>query len=441
VNPPACLLAESNYRGWKSQLLDNGLIALQVVPEVGGRIMQFKLGQHEFLWVNPQLAGRQPPPGGLGPDGAWLNYGGDKLWPAPQGWNNDEQWPGPPGAVLDGQPHSYQALPGEEPALRLTSGDDPLTGIHFSRLIRISPGTTRVSFETTMTNIDIKPRRWGIWTITQLEAGDPEGGFNRQLNAWCPLNPGSGFARGFEVIFGPKDNPSFQPDHDSSLMCVHYQYKVGKIGLDSNRGWSATVNGRNGAVFVQRFVFDPKTPYPDGSSVEFWLNGVGKIYAYGKDMLFADDPVENPYIMESEILSPFISLDPGDSGSWHYEWAATNVGGNFPVIDCTAGGVVSEPLRIVAKRSGSPSEAPSSMTCELVGRFGVFVEGFARVHFLDSSGVRIGEEDLLGRVSPLEPFLLHVSIEVPAETSTVELVVASSADQKCHRLSSADLKA
>jgi len=99
---PGASAGKSTYRGWESLALSNGLVEVQIVPQIGGRVIQFKLGDHEFLWVNPQLAGKLPPPSGLGPKGEWLNYGGDKLWPAPQGWGGDDQWPGPPDAVLDG---------------------------------------------------------------------------------------------------------------------------------------------------------------------------------------------------------------------------------------------------------------------------------------------------------------------------------------------------
>ena len=100
------VVCNSSYRGWESLCLSNGLVELQVLPNIGGRIIQFKLGGKEFLWVNPQLAGKLPPPSGLAADGGWFNAGGDKLWPAPQGWDNDQQWPGPPDAVLDGQPYA-----------------------------------------------------------------------------------------------------------------------------------------------------------------------------------------------------------------------------------------------------------------------------------------------------------------------------------------------
>ena len=132
--------SEADYRGWVSQRLANEFLAVYVVPAIGGRVIQFQLGSKEFLWVNPKLAGQLPPASGLDPDGGWLNYGGDKLWPAPQGWDNDEQWPGPPDAVLDGQPYECEKIDAAagEVGVRLTSGRDQRSGIQFSRIIRIA---------------------------------------------------------------------------------------------------------------------------------------------------------------------------------------------------------------------------------------------------------------------------------------------------------------
>ena len=214
----AAEFAESSYRGWKSSVLRNGLIEVFAVPAAGGRVVQFKLGKDEFLWVNPKLAGKDPPPGGLGPGNTWLNYGGDKLWPAPQGWDNDQQWPGPPDAVLDGSPYHCDVLQsrGGAVSVRLTSGKDPTSGIQFSRRIRIEDGSSHVAFEATMTNIDTKPRRWGIWSHTQLDGGRRDGkGYNAQLVAYCPMNPKSHFSKGYSVIFGagriPRLSPMYPP--------------------------------------------------------------------------------------------------------------------------------------------------------------------------------------------------------------------------------------
>ena len=366
--------------------------------------------------MNPQLVGKLPTASGLADDDSWLNYGGDKLWPAPQGWDNDEQWPGPPDAVLDGQPYTCELLTNssDEAALRLTSAADLRSGIQFSRVIRVARDTTRVGFKATMKNIDTRPRRWGIWAHTQLDATRPDGvSRNEQMRAWCPLNPHSHFPRGFQVIFGELDNPSFQPDADRGLLQVQYRYQVGKIGLDSAAGWVATVDGAAGAAFVQRFVFEPQAEYPDGSSVEFWHNGVGTIHAYGKDMAMEDNPAKNPYVFESEVLSPYAQLEPGQSYTWCYDWYATSIGGDFPVLDCTPAGVVAEPLTATL----------DSGRMTLGGRFGVFHVGDVRAQFRDDKDRCLATVVVSPRVSPLQAVVLDTKLEAPPGATSVRLVL------------------
>ena len=123
-----------------------------------------------------------------------------------------QQWPGPPDAVLDGQPYRVERLD-HGAAVRLTSRDDPRSGIRFSRVIRIAGDSTRVSFEATMTNVDTQAAPLGH---LGAHATRRRPGRRRRaqplLNAWCPLNPQSQFPKGYRVIFGTEDNPSFQPD-------------------------------------------------------------------------------------------------------------------------------------------------------------------------------------------------------------------------------------
>ncbi len=203
------------------------------------------------------------------------------------------------------------------------------------------------------------------------------------------------------------------------------------------------MNGQTGDVFVQQFAFDAGTAYPDGSSVEFWLNGAGQIHAYGKDMDFPNDRAENPYVMESEILGSFAALVPGESSTWHYGWAATNIGGDFPVVDCAECGVVAEALTALMEMSledwAGRNDSSSALSCEVRGRFGVFVEGSARVNFLGANGAALGGTDLPGRISPLQPLLVQTSVQVPAQTATVELILMDSAGQSAGRLAMATL--
>ena len=424
----------STYRGWTSLRITNGLVDLQILPDIGGRIIQFSLGNKDFLWVNQKLGGTLPLTNGLTADGGWFNCGGDKLWPAPQGWDNEEQWSGPPDAVLDGQPYALEKLPSKagEAAVRLTSRKDLRSGIQFSRVIRIFDGSTRVSFDATMINIDSKARRWGIWAHTQLNGAKADGStHNAQMQAWCPINPKSRFPNGYSVIFGAPDNPTFQPDAKRGLMRVQYQYKVGKIGMDSDRGWVATADGESGAVFVHRFQFEPEKDYPDGSSVEFWLNGVGTIHAYNKDMVMAANPSENPYAFESEVLSPFARLQPGETFTWHYDWYACNIGGDFPVVDCTEAGLVAEPLR--AETAGGQ--------LRLKGRFGVFAPGNLHAEFCDAQGKTIRKVDCGQKASPTAALILDKIVQAPPKAKSIKLFLANNKGKSFGELAEATLPA
>jgi hypothetical protein len=397
-------------------------------------VIQFTAGSKEFLWVNPELAGKAPTQTGLASDGAWLNYGGDKLWPAPQGWDRPEQWPGPPDAVLDGQPYRCEALPAKsgEAALRLESRPDPRSGIQFSRVIHLYENTTRVRVEATMKNIDSRPRRWGIWAHTQLDASDGKQP-NRRMRAWCPVNPLGRSLRGYQVIFGAKDNASFHTDWRRGVVEVDYRYQVGKIGVDSTAGWLATVDGRDGAVFVQRFKFQPNRPYPDQSTVEFWHNGVGKIHAFGRDIDLTNNVAGNPCVFESEALSPFAELQPGNAYSWEYEWLAANIGGDYPVLDCTEAGIVAEPLK------AKPATTASKNRCRFTGRFGVFAPGKPSIQFLDGAGAVL-ERVVLQDVSPFAPLVLNRMLTVPAGAVAAELVISPQAAQSPVRLAQASLR-
>ena len=409
--------------------MENGLVRLQVVPGIGGRVTQFALGEKEFFWVNPGLEGKSSPETGLDENGNWMNYGGDKLWPAPQGWDNDEQWPGPPDGVLDGQPYRSE-VDHEASSIVLNSRDDPRSGIRFSRRIRLHPDSTRVSFEATMTNIDDKPRRWGIWAHTQLDAGLPgKDAHNPLMRAWCPINPNSHFDRGFDIIFGAKDNPSFIPHAERGLMQVDYHYQVGKIGMDSHAGWVATVDGQLGDVFVQRFVFEPDKAYPDGSSVEFWHNGLGRIYAYNKWIDMPETRAGNPYVFESELLSPFARLQPGEGYTWNYEWYACRIGGDHPVADCNDVGLVSEPLQ--CRRDGAK--------LKLTGRFGVFSPGRLEWEAYDAQGKTLASGLLEAGATPLKAIVLNRLVEVPETTARMALVLWNGKGKKVGRITSSTI--
>ena len=418
------------YKGWQSLSLRNGIIEVQIAPDLGGRVIQCSLGGYDYFWVNPDLAGKAPPPSGLGTKGEWLNYGGDKLWPAPQGWDSPDQWPGPPDAILDGSPYEATILKGRgrEVSVQLISGKDPTTGVRFTRTITVPDASSRVLVHTIMTNVDAKPRRWGIWSNTQLDASSRSGeGYNPDYRGYIPVNPQSRFRNGDVVLFGDKNNPEFTLNPDRNLLRIHYERKVGKVGLDSREGWVANVDGAHGYVFVQAFHFQPGREYPDGSSVEYWTNGLGKIFAWRKEIEMSTSPSENPYVIETELLSPLESLQPSQSASFDYEWHVARIGGNFPILDCTAAGCTAETL--VCKRT-------SNGAFTLSGRFGVFYSGTARVRILDAVGNQLSETSPV-KISPDLPLVMQTdfpSLSAPASARMIELVVHDGQGRPVDRL-------
>ena len=51
----------ATYEGWGAYVIENELIRLHVVPEIGGRVIQFALGRKDFFWANPTLTGKTSP--------------------------------------------------------------------------------------------------------------------------------------------------------------------------------------------------------------------------------------------------------------------------------------------------------------------------------------------------------------------------------------------
>jgi hypothetical protein len=388
---------EASTGKWESIDLKNELIEIQAVPEIGGRIIQYKLGDYDFFWVNEELAGKEIPASRLGPNGEWLNYGGDKVWPAPQGQDNEQQWPGPPDAVLDGGPYTAEVIKKNDraKAIRMTSEKDERSGIQFSRKFKIFDDSTRVRVEATMENIDTKPRGWGVWVVTQFDTSNRHSdGHNKNYWAYCPINPDSMYHKGYNVMFGLVGHLSYKPDYENGMMRVHYDYRVGKIGMDSSAGWIATLDATDGYVFVHRFDYEPGRAYPDNASVEFWLNGLGELTAWGSQL--EKMPEDTPYLMESEVLSPFAWLEPGESYTFSYDWYSAKVPVGTGVIACSDIGVT--------------CKAMSAEVCDgklkIDGDFGVFYKGYCRLALLDKDGRDIRKVGDKVPVTPLKALVL-----------------------------------
>jgi len=409
---PGATVAATVFRGWNALRLANGLVEAGIVPEIGGRVMAFNLGDYVFLWVNPALEGQLFSPEenqGDGSLGAWKNYGGAKTWPAPQGWSSDDEWHGPPDPVLDTGRYTVEvaAERGGAATVRLKSPADPRTGVSITRQFTLRPNQARAVLHLEMKNESDRPRRWALWEVVQVDATrrtDLGETHNDQAWVYVPANPESVFPGGYHVIFGADDNPQWQ--RMGGLIAAQYRYQVGKIAVDSRAGWVAFVNQASGFAFIQRFQYLPGEPYPDGgATVECWTTGLG---APVGNLDYARNP---QYHLEAEVLGPLRLMQPGEAQSFDIEWCACRCPG--PIVNITEAGATHAPL----------TTEPEGSALRLRGMYGVFEPGTVRLAWLDAAGIELAAETL-GPAHPLEVLRVDVVREAPKEWESVELALA-----------------
>lgn len=275
--------------------LDNGVLRLGFLPVLGGRLLSLRHAGVEVLWRNPRLLDEELRPVGghrFGPNsgemGDWVNYGGDKTWPAPQGWSGGHEWPGPPDPVLDSGPYAV-AVDGL--SVTLTSADDPRTGLRLTRRFTLHPTESGYRLDLVATNTGDRPVRWALWNVTQLPGGDVHIGLaDRPEPRIIDLIPAA--QRVAHQVLGDR-------------VVVPRQRTVGKLGFPGSTGWVTHLGPSHS--LTQRFGVDRAAEYPDGGSpLEVWLESPlpQPIAALGN----LNPPDE---IVECEVLGPLTTLAPG----------------------------------------------------------------------------------------------------------------------------------
>jgi hypothetical protein len=161
-------LARVSWHGWPDcYLLSNGLVEAIVVPAIG-RVMRFGLAGDVdgAFWQNRALDGKLHSPAA----NEWMNFGGDKCWPAPQSaWPEHQGRDWPPPVAFDSRPVEAVAV---ERGVVLTSPVDPGYGIQVIRRVELDPAQPVMRILTGYRKLSGAPVTVGIWTITQMR--EPE---------------------------------------------------------------------------------------------------------------------------------------------------------------------------------------------------------------------------------------------------------------------------
>ncbi len=275
VRRAGVVIERISYHGWPDcYLIANGQVEAVVVPAIG-RVMQFRLkGEAEgAFWENRALDGRLH-------DAAseeWINFGGDKCWPAPQSaWPEFQgrEWPPPVG--FDSRPVEAAAT---GRGVTLTSSVDPGFGIQVVRHVELDAELPVLRIRTEYRKVQGSPVRVGVWSITQMR--EPERVFLR-------LAEQSKFAYGYVRLMDAE--PEALRIEGGLLSLARHPAACVKIGSDAaSMAWV----GRSCVVRI-----DAETgpgEYPDGGCVtEMYTN-----------------PDQLPYV-ELETLGPLATLNAGD---------------------------------------------------------------------------------------------------------------------------------
>jgi len=393
-------LATSYAGEWFSLNLSNGLVSFSVVPGIGGRVMDLSLGQTRVFYTNPRLHGKAI----AGSQGAEFslgrNYGGSKVWPAPQGWSSEQEWPGPPDPVLDCGHYTWQAAFDPDVArIHLQSSHDEYTGVTMRREIKISQGTSTVEVVHTMENTSRRRVRWSIWQVTQVDA-------SQGLEIFAP-------AKGFHQTFGDKPYSAVGFSAAERRVRLKYEDQVAKLAVEADQGWFASLDRARGFVLAETFPTVPGASYPDGAPVAFWISGHGTFTLHGDQVdMSAGNAGCDPHV-ETEIMSPLTDLEPARSCRFRTAWhlAAMDAQEIISVNHCGAIGAS------LAVEAGSPAH--------FTGSFGSFWEASLQLVAYDRASQILGTFEL-GEVNPCRPVLLDNDIDLPPRTVRCSLVLFDS---------------
>jgi hypothetical protein len=409
-----CQVQSIAFEGWPAEQVSNGWVRLTLVPELGGRLMQVRFADHDYLFVNPAYKGKYLPPEEGVSKGKWFNYGGDKIWPMPEGTGDDHHWPGPLSDPLDDGVYKLTVL-SQDPtcAVRLEGPPDARTGLQYTREITLARNSPEIYFRASMRNVTGHAIEWSMQSVTQYDTSAPGSAeaFNRDFWAFTPVNSQSAYFNAYQVRDGLADDPSFAVEQE--IFKLHWLYLENEVWLDSPAGWLAVVDGASHYAMVERFPYEKGANYPGKATVIFYKNGAAlELDGKGMPVLRPFTPRETPYYMEAEVNSPIVRLEPGASYSLDTRWFPTRADHELETV--TDGAVVNKPLLAVSSGDG----------VLFSGSLGVFFPGELIAHGFDSRGVETGVVSLLS-VDPATSVELHQLVRLSRQTVRVELHLVS----------------
>ena len=374
------------FYGWDSIILRNSYTRLDVVPELGGKIIGYNPIGLQILWHNPAHEGEIEifQHNDFGEE--FINVGGAKVWPAPQG-----EWGGPPDRILDGSPYTYTF---DGKTITVTSPEDDginRTGLQYNHRYSLMPSSTIVNINLSMTNIVDYSIEWSLWHLATVPV-------NRNFTLYVPVDNGN-----WNIMHG-EENSNQWLGVENGLFRARYNKLIGKAGMKVREGWAAWHDEENGVVYALLFPLKEDAEYPHGGhNFEIWSTG---------EIINPDgSPAAEMSYMELEVLGPLTKLAPGESSSLDVKWGVCRCSGVKRVLPF---GVIVEEIKIDDEG-------------RVTGKFGVFRTGTLEQFLLDKNGEKRGRERLM-EVSPLSEVTLNSKPNLPSDAVAIRYQLRDSDD-------------
>jgi hypothetical protein len=402
-----CQIRPVVFDGWQAQEVTNDWLRLTFVPQLGGRLMQVAFNEHSYLFVNPQYKGKYIAPAEAA--GRWINYGGDKIWPLPEGNDDEQHWQGASTELDDGS-YAFSILSQKEKCtVRLEGPPDPPTGLQYTREISIGSDSPEISFHAITKNFTGHTIEWSVQSVSQYDLSDAKdrSQYNHDFWAFTPVNPHSSYLIGYHARDGLANDPSYSVK--DGLFRINWRYLESEVWIDSTAGWLALVDGSNHYAMVEKHGYVEGAEYPGKASVIFYKNGpTVELDKQGVPYLSSKNLEETPYYMEAELNSPMVVLAAGETYAMDTSWFPSRMGRDFHTV--TDAGLVGQPL--AATREGG--------NINLSGSFGVFFPGKLEAYLYDRSGLGTAHVSLQS-VNPQEEVELHNAIAAAKDVVRVSV--------------------
>ena len=291
--------------------ISNGVLEAYVLPALG-RLIELRFrGEENLFRLDTGLIARAASPSGGGR--AWVNAGGDWIWPvAQERWAalGGANWP-PPAAVEPG-PWSAAAWQDAQGAYYclLTNFYGPPLNLAASRLFRLDPAAARLVVQHRLQRTAPSDVPVVLWQLGQVAAPD---------DVMLPVDAASQFPAGWRSLgFTEPAGDAVVPCSSAAVFRVR-QGGEHKAGSDSARAWVAARRGGLLMAAVERTETPGLVRAEQGCRTTFYSNtGLG--YAEAETLsdernLKPGERIENTVELRLFHLPPDLA-DPCSATDW-----------------------------------------------------------------------------------------------------------------------------